>query len=184
MCSGRVCRSCGSMRSRVRTCCGCVRSCLGSIAIGIPTSELAQSLSGPEPVHAISPSRVFHGAASFLGERADVRHPRHNPALRGLHRGCWLRHHHPGHRRVLPHGCRAPLRAMSKGDPDMAIVSDLVGATINKPVAAAARFARRALERSAPEARAEGEAPAAPRKSKGGRRHVRQMKARQHGGRG
>jgi hypothetical protein len=73
---------------------------------------------------------------------------------------------------------------MSKGDPDMAIVSDLVGATINKPVAAAARFARRALERSAPEARAEGEAPAAPRKSKGGRRHVRQMKARQHGGRG
>jgi len=61
-------------------------------------------------------------------------------------------------------------------------VSDLVNAAINKPVAAAARFTRHALERIAPEARAE--APAAPRKSKGWRRHVRQMKARQYGAQG
>jgi hypothetical protein len=63
-------------------------------------------------------------------------------------------------------------------------VSDLVNAAINKPVAAAARLARHALERMASEARGEAEAPAAPRKSKGWRRHVRQMKARQHGARG
>ncbi len=63
----------------------------------------------------------------------------------------------------------------------MAIVSDLVSAVVNKPVAAAARFARRALERLNPEAEAEGKAQTAPRKSKGWRKHVRKVKASQRG---
>ena len=64
----------------------------------------------------------------------------------------------------------------------MAAISDAVSAVVNKPVAAAARLARRALERIAPET--EGKAEAAPRKSKGSkgwRKHVRGVKARQQG---
>ena len=64
----------------------------------------------------------------------------------------------------------------------MTSVSDLVSTAINKPVAAAARLARRALERIAPETGAK--AKAAPRKSKGWRRHVRRAKARQRGAQG
>jgi hypothetical protein len=64
----------------------------------------------------------------------------------------------------------------------MAAISDVVKTVVNKPVAAAARLARRALERIAPEA--EGKAEAAPRKSKGWRKHVRRVKARQRGIRG
>ena len=65
-------------------------------------------------------------------------------------------------------------------------ISDLVGTALNKPVAAAARLARRALERIAPleEGQAEGKTGAAPRKSKGWRKHVRRVKARERGGRG
>ena len=59
----------------------------------------------------------------------------------------------------------------------MVAVSDLVSAAVDKPVAAAARLARRALERIAPET--EAKAKAAPRKSKGWRKHVRRAKARQ-----
>ena len=62
----------------------------------------------------------------------------------------------------------------------MAAISDLVKAVVDKPVAAAARLARRALERIAPET--EGKAEAAPRKakrSKGWRKHVRRAKAGQ-----
>ena len=62
----------------------------------------------------------------------------------------------------------------------MAAVSDLGSAVGNKPGAAAARLARRALERIAPETA--GKAEAAPRKpkgSKGWRKHVRRAKARQ-----
>jgi hypothetical protein len=62
----------------------------------------------------------------------------------------------------------------------MAAISDLVSAVVDKPVAAAARLARRALERIAPVA--EGKAEAVPRKtkrSKGWRKHVRRVKARQ-----
>jgi len=62
----------------------------------------------------------------------------------------------------------------------MATVSDLVSAAINKPVAAAARLARRALERLNPP-EAEEKAKAAPRKSKGWRKHMRKVKARQRG---
>lgn len=58
-------------------------------------------------------------------------------------------------------------------------ISDLVTAAIGKPVARAARAARQALERLTPEAAAT--APAAPRKSKGWRRHLRATKARQRG---
>ncbi len=65
----------------------------------------------------------------------------------------------------------------------MATVSDLVSAAINKPVAAAARLARRALERINPPA-AEGKAESVPRKSKGWRKHVRRVKARQRGAQG
>ena len=57
-------------------------------------------------------------------------------------------------------------------------ISDLVSALVDKPVAAAARLARRALERIAPAV--EGKAEAAPRKtkrSKGWRKHVRRVKA-------
>lgn len=63
----------------------------------------------------------------------------------------------------------------------MAAISDLVSAVVNKPVAVAARLARRALERIAPET-----ADAAPRKSKGSkgwRKHVRRAKARQQSAR-
>jgi hypothetical protein len=62
----------------------------------------------------------------------------------------------------------------------MAIVSDLMNALVDKvekPVAAAARLARRALERLTPDN--EGSAEATPRKSKGWRKHVRKVKARQ-----
>ena len=86
-----------------------------------------------------------------------------------------------GAERVQPPGTRRRSRAVSKGDPSMAAVSDLVSAVVNKPVAAAARLARRALERIAPEA--EGKAEAAPRKSKGWRKHVRRVKASQQGAR-
>ena len=62
----------------------------------------------------------------------------------------------------------------------MADISDLVGAVVNKPIAAAARLARRALERiPSPEAGGKAEADAPPRKSKGWRKHVRQTKANQ-----
>jgi hypothetical protein len=65
-------------------------------------------------------------------------------------------------------------------------ISDLVGAALNKPVAAAARLARRALDRIAPleEGQAEGKTRAAPRKSKGWRKHVRRVKARERSARG
>ncbi|MBD0270671.1 MAG: transposase [Acetobacteraceae bacterium] len=69
-----------------------------------------------------------------------------------------------------------------RGDPGMAAISDLVSAVVNKPVAAAARLARRALERIAPETG--GAAEAAPRKSKGWRKHVRRAKARQRSAQG
>jgi hypothetical protein len=65
----------------------------------------------------------------------------------------------------------------------MAAISDLVSAVVNKPVAVAARLARRALERIAPETEGKPEA-AAPRKSKGWRKHLRKAKARQRSGRG
>jgi hypothetical protein len=58
-------------------------------------------------------------------------------------------------------------------------ISDLVTAAIGKPVARAARAARRALERIAPEVGAVTQP--SPRKSKGWRRHVRETKARQRG---
>ncbi|TCZ64785.1 hypothetical protein [Roseicella aquatilis] len=64
----------------------------------------------------------------------------------------------------------------------MPTVSDLLDAAINKPVAAAARLARRALERLTPGA--EAATSAAPRKSKGWRRHLRRMKARERSTRG
>jgi hypothetical protein len=65
-------------------------------------------------------------------------------------------------------------------------ISDLVGTALNKPVAAAARLARRALERIAPlgEGQAERKTRAAPRKSKGWRKHVRRVKARERSARG
>ena len=72
--------------------------------------------------------------------------------------------------------------AVSKGVTSMAAISDAVSAVVNKPIAAAARLARRALERIAPET--ERKAEAAPRKakgSKGWRKHVRGVKARQQG---
>lgn len=65
----------------------------------------------------------------------------------------------------------------------MAAISDLVGAAINKPVAAAARLARRALERI-PSPDTGGKAEERPRKSKGWRKHVRRAKARQRGAQG
>ena len=64
----------------------------------------------------------------------------------------------------------------------MVAISDLVNAAIGKPVARAARVARRALERIAPEAGAATTPPPA-RKSKGWRRHVREAKAGQRGSR-
>ena len=60
------------------------------------------------------------------------------------------------------------------------VISDLVNAAIGKPVAAAARAARRALERIAPEKPAAA-APITARKSKGWRRHLREEMARQRG---
>ena len=60
-------------------------------------------------------------------------------------------------------------------------ISDLVSAAINKPVAAAARLARRALERVAPVAETKVDTSALARKSKGWRRHMRQRKARERG---
>lgn len=60
-------------------------------------------------------------------------------------------------------------------------ISDLVNAVIDKPIARAARAARRALERIAPEAAAQP--PPQARKSKGWRRHVREAKARQRSSR-
>jgi hypothetical protein len=66
----------------------------------------------------------------------------------------------------------------------MAAISDAVSAVVSKPVAVAARLARRALERIAP-LEAEGKAEAAaPRKSKGWRKHLRKVKARQRSVRG
>ena len=62
----------------------------------------------------------------------------------------------------------------------MAAISELVGAVINKPVAAAARLARRALERI-PSPETGEKAQARSRKSKGWRKHVRRAKARQRG---
>jgi hypothetical protein len=64
----------------------------------------------------------------------------------------------------------------------MMAISDLVTAAIAKPVAIAARAARRALERLTPETEAAPPAHQA-RKSKGWRRHVRASKARQRGSR-
>jgi hypothetical protein len=72
--------------------------------------------------------------------------------------------------------------AASKSGPGTMAISDLVSAVVSKPVAVAARLARRALERIAPEA--EGKAERAPRKSKGWRKHVRRMKARQRSAQG
>jgi len=57
-------------------------------------------------------------------------------------------------------------------------LSGLVSAVIDRPVAKAARAVRKALERIGPEPSV-AQAPAAPRKSKGWRRHVRKAKARQ-----
>ena len=60
-------------------------------------------------------------------------------------------------------------------------ISDLVSAVVDKPVAAAARLVRRALERI-PSPVTEGKAEAVPRKSKrskGWRKHVRRAKSRQ-----
>jgi hypothetical protein len=57
-------------------------------------------------------------------------------------------------------------------------LSDVVNAVINKPVARAARAARRALEGLTPEVAA-SQSPPRTRKSKGWRRHVRQAKANQ-----
>ena len=64
----------------------------------------------------------------------------------------------------------------------MMAISDLVTAAIGKPVARAARAARHALERIAPEAEVAA-TPRPARKSKGWRRHVRAAKARQRGSR-
>jgi hypothetical protein len=64
----------------------------------------------------------------------------------------------------------------------MMAISALVNSAVGKPVAAAARLARRALERINP--MAEGKAAAAPRKSKGWRRHMRKAKARERGAKG
>jgi hypothetical protein len=61
-------------------------------------------------------------------------------------------------------------------------ISNLVSAAINKSVAAAARLARRALERITPET--VEKAPAAPRKSKGWRKPMRRVKARERAARG
>ena len=60
-------------------------------------------------------------------------------------------------------------------------ISDLLNAAIGKPVATAARAARRVLERITPET--EAAAPPVARKSKGWRRHLRKVKARQGGSR-
>jgi hypothetical protein len=87
-----------------------------------------------------------------------------------------------GAERVQPPRTWRRSSAVSKGFTSMAAISDAVSAVLNKPVAAAARLARRALERVAPET--EGKAEAAPRKpkgSKGWRKHVRGVKARQQG---
>ena len=85
--------------------------------------------------------------------------------------------------RGAPRSSAAALpRAAGKGNPGMAAISDVVSAVVNKPVAAAARLARRALERFAPET--EGKTQAAPRKSKGWRKHVRRAKARQRSAQG
>jgi hypothetical protein len=73
--------------------------------------------------------------------------------------------------------------ATSKGDPGMAAISDVVSAVVNKPVAVAARLARRALERIAPETEGKAEAVAR-RKSKGWRKHLRKVKARGRSARG
>ena len=83
---------------------------------------------------------------------------------------------------VARSGAAALPREVGEGDPGMAAISDLVSAVIDKPVAAAARLARRALERIAPEP--EGKAEAAPRKSKGWRKHLRRVKARERDARG
>lgn len=64
----------------------------------------------------------------------------------------------------------------------MTAISNLVNFAVGKPVAAAARLARRALERIIPIA--EDQATVAPRKSKGWRRHMRKAKARERGTKG
>ncbi len=56
-------------------------------------------------------------------------------------------------------------------------ISDLLNAAIGKPIATAARAARRVLERIGPETEA-ATPPPGPRKSKGWRRHLRKVKAR------
>ncbi len=62
-------------------------------------------------------------------------------------------------------------------------ISDLLNAAIDKPIATAARVARRTLERILPEKRAAAPSPAV-RKSKGWRRHLRKVKAQQRDARG
>ncbi|MDO9706739.1 hypothetical protein [Paracraurococcus lichenis] len=65
----------------------------------------------------------------------------------------------------------------------MMAISDLVTAAIGKPVARAARAARQALERLTPEAPG-AVTPRPARKSKGWRRHLRGVKARERAPRG
>ena len=63
-------------------------------------------------------------------------------------------------------------------------ISDLVNAAIGKPVARAARAARRALERLTPETEAAAPLVARkPKSSKGWRKHIREAKARERGSR-
>ena len=89
-----------------------------------------------------------------------------------------------GAERVRPPGTWRRPRTVRKGGTTTAAISDPVSAAVDKPVATAARLARRALERIA--LGTEGKAEAAPRRSKGPkgwREHVRSVKARQQSAR-